>query len=550
MIRVFLLLYILSFTLMAKGQLLLGMESPKYESRAVWLTTIGGIDWPHSYAQSSRTIQKQQEELCTILDQLQQAGVNQVLLQTRIRATTLYPSSLEPWDGCLSGIPGKSPGYDALAFAIDECHRRGMGLHAWIVTIPIGKWESAGCRQLRKRYPAIVKRIGPDGFMNPEKAQTAHYLADLCEEITRKYDVDGIHLDYIRYPATWKLKVSAHQGRQYITHIVETIYQRVKAIKPYVKLSCAPIGKHDDLARYSSFGWNAFSRVCQDVQGWLRQGLMDQIFPMMYFRGQQFYPFAIDWHEQSCGRIITPGLGIYMLDPREKDWSLDVVTREMSLLRQYGMGHAYFRSRFLTNNVKGIYDYVCHFDRTPALVPPMTWATSHRPAAPTALENKQGILSWQHEGRAHGDTLYNIYASDKYPVDTERGEHLIAAKVRNTTITLPAQGRQPWFYAVTATNRYGIESAACQQAPPPPHPAATVHMLACEGRWLTLPSRPSDVKDNTLLVVEDAYGRQVKVIPWKGERTDVSTLENGIYRLRSINTAGRSHHWGFFRISR
>ena len=120
MIRVFLLLYILSFTLMAKGQLLLGMESPKYESRAVWLTTIGGIDWPHSYAQSSRTIQKQQEELCTILDQLQQAGVNQVLLQTRIRATTLYPSSLEPWDGCLSGIPGKSPGYDALAFAI-EC---------------------------------------------------------------------------------------------------------------------------------------------------------------------------------------------------------------------------------------------------------------------------------------------------------------------------------------------------------------------------------------------------------------------------------------------
>ena len=138
MIRVFLLLYILSFTLMAKGQLLLGMESPKYESRAVWLTTIGGIDWPHSYAQSSRTIQKQQEELCTILDQLQQAGVNQVLLQTRIRATTLYPSSLEPWDGCLSGIPGKSPGYDALDFAIDECHRRGMELHAWIVTLPIG----------------------------------------------------------------------------------------------------------------------------------------------------------------------------------------------------------------------------------------------------------------------------------------------------------------------------------------------------------------------------------------------------------------------------
>ena len=72
---------------------------PKYEVRAVWLTTIGGIDWPHSYASSNYSIERQKDELRTILDRLQRANINTVLLQTRIRATTIYPSEYEPWDG-------------------------------------------------------------------------------------------------------------------------------------------------------------------------------------------------------------------------------------------------------------------------------------------------------------------------------------------------------------------------------------------------------------------------------------------------------------------
>ena len=75
------------------------MQSPKHEVRAVWLTTIGGLDWPHSYAQSKNSIAKQQAELCTLLDQYAKAGINTVLIQTRIRGTVIYPSAYEPWDG-------------------------------------------------------------------------------------------------------------------------------------------------------------------------------------------------------------------------------------------------------------------------------------------------------------------------------------------------------------------------------------------------------------------------------------------------------------------
>ncbi len=59
-------------------------------------------------------------------------------------------------------------------------------------------------------------------------------------------------------------------------------------MKPWVKVSTCPVGKYSDTARYPSRGWNAFHTVYQDVQGWLGEGIQDQIYPMMYFRGNRF----------------------------------------------------------------------------------------------------------------------------------------------------------------------------------------------------------------------------------------------------------------------
>ena len=202
---------------------------PKYEVRAVWLTTIGGIDWPRIYAHNGMGVSEQKRQLTDMLDRLKKAGINTIMLQTRVRATTIYPSELEPWDGCLSGKPGTSPGYDALQLCIDECHKRGMECHAWIVTIPVGKWNNYGCKQLRQKLPNVIVKVGEEGYMNPEKSETGDYLAKFCREVTRRYDIDGIHLDYIRYPETWKLKVSRQQGRQYITDIVRKINRAVKS---------------------------------------------------------------------------------------------------------------------------------------------------------------------------------------------------------------------------------------------------------------------------------------------------------------------------------
>ena len=433
-------------------------QNRKHEVRAVWLTTIGGIDWPHSYSTAA-----QKSEMTATLDQLQRAGINTVLIQTRVRATTIFPTNIEPWDGCLTGHPGTSPGYDPLQLCIEECHRRGMECHAWIVTIPVGKWNSQGCKQLRLKYPKLIRKIGDEGYMNPEMAQTGDYLARFCSEVVSRYDVDGIHLDYIRYPETWKLKVTRQQGRQYITDIVTKIHRAVKSVKPWVKLSCSPIGKYDDLARYKSSGWNANTTVCQDAQGWLRDGLMDALFPMMYFQGNNFYPFAVDWQEHSYGRIVAPGLAVYMLHPREKNWTLDVISREMSVLRQLGLGCTFFRSKFFTDDTKGIYQFTRDFNMTPALIPPMTWAGKQAPGAVTSLQVKRGMtadmISWSAAKDNSGADylLYNVYASESLPVDISNSENLIATRRRELNITVPHKGRT-MHYAVTATNRYGLES--------------------------------------------------------------------------------------------
>lgn len=116
-------------------------------------------------------------------------------------------------------------------------------------------------------------------------------------EIVSRYDIDGIHLDYIRYPerasdfpdqSTYRKygkKESLQQWRRNnITRIVRRIYTETKSLKPWVKVSSSPVGKYNDTKRYPSRGWNAYEVVYQDALQWLKEGIHDALFPMMYFQ--------------------------------------------------------------------------------------------------------------------------------------------------------------------------------------------------------------------------------------------------------------------------
>lgn len=459
--------------------------APKYEVRAAWITAVYGLDWPRTKATTPAGIQKQKEELVEILDKLKEANFNTVLFQARTRGDVLYKSDIEPYNSILTGKSGKDPGYDPLAFAIEECHKRGMECHAWMVTIPLGGRKhvaSLGKQSVTRRQPKICVPYKREYFLNPGNPKTKEYLMSLVKEVVERYDVDGVHFDYLRYPERAFRFPDSYDYRKYgngrsldqwrrdnITEILRYIYKGVKQLKPWVKVSTCPVGKYRDTSRYSSKGWNAFHVVHQDVQGWLGEGIQDQIYPMMYFRGNAFYPFALDWQEQSNGRHVVPGLGVYFLHPSEGDWSLDEIQRQINFIRNHHLaGEAHYRVKFVTDNTQNLYDILQNdFYAYPALQPPMTWADSIAPSAPSDLKAGQisegyTRLHWKAstDNDKQNTPTYVVYASDELPVDTQTPANIVATGIRETEyIYAPIL---PWttrrHFVVTAIDRYGNES--------------------------------------------------------------------------------------------
>ena len=220
------------------------VDAPKREYRAVWLTTIKGLDWPREEHRGDYAAQR--AHLTTILDSLQAIHINTILLQTRIRGDVIYPSEIEPFAPVFSGQHGVAPDYDPLAFAIEECHRRGMQLHAWLVTIPLGDAayvKGHGRQSLPAKRRSQCTRFKGAWYMEPSHPGTAQHLSALIEELVTRYDIDGLHFDYIRYPEgnssypdgtiynqskRWRQSKSDWR-RSNITALMRTLYAKVKS---------------------------------------------------------------------------------------------------------------------------------------------------------------------------------------------------------------------------------------------------------------------------------------------------------------------------------
>lgn len=516
---------------------------PKREVRAVWLTTLKNLDWPHTLAKDHQSIERQKQELREILDKYQKANINTVLFQAVDRASVVYPSAIEPWDACMTGRFGGNPGYDPLAFAVEECHKRGMEIQAWIATLPVGPYKGPAATRLRKQGYKMFK-FDADAFLDPSSEKTGNLVASIAREITTHYDIDGIHLDYIRYPEMLpspKNEYIAQWRRDKITDIVRKVHDAVKIEKPYVKISCSPIGKYSDLARYSSNNWNARDRVSQDAQLWLRLGLMDQLFPMIYFRGNNFYPFAADWAENSYGRTIAAGLGTYFLDFREGGkygWTLADISREMMASRWLGIGTAHFRSRFFTSNYQGIYDFTADmYAPYPALVPAETWNCNEKPAKPNGIIIKNGVLTIDKATASCRSTvLYNVYASNSWPVNVSDASKLILMRHPSNVVRLPQNTLwQPHYFAVTAIDRYGNESEPVQSWYPE---KLRKGELKCNGETVEV---PNSVINNIYakrghFIVKTLQGQTINEIrKWNytdnGISFSVTNMKNGFYLL-------------------
>lgn len=517
----------------------------KYEMRAVWFTTNWGLDWPKSKATSAEGIARQQEELCGLLDQIKAMNLNVVFFQTRLRGDVVYPSRYEPWNYILTGRSGGDPHYDPLAFAIKACHERGLECHAWLVCMPLGSEKQVkahGKTSVVSKHPTWCKKLDGEWYLNPGVPETAGYIRNLVGEIVSHYDVDGIHLDYIRYPDaaekfkdndTFKKYGSANQSlqvwrRENITRIVYAVYDEVKRLKPWVKVSSSPLGKYNSLTHYSSEGWSGMETVHQDAQKWLKEGKQDFVAPMIYFKERNFFPFLYNWIQHCGDRYVVSGLGAYRLEKQEGDWALSDLVRQITVGRELGAdGQAYYRLENLIRNEKGIKDRLMgDLYRYPALVPPIPYSDSLSPDPPGALRVEQEDcdvrLSWK---PGDGVRKVAIYGSDRYPVDINDATLLVDVVYDSTYVVTRAGFPVRNFYAVTAFDAYGNESVPAEIAWTPRWNSRLICVMKRPDLNLNIGYRFDEI------TVTNRAGRILFTRSGDGERVYLPDLQPGVYNL-------------------
>ena len=356
--------YLLAIGAVLFMSLQVSAQATNDEFRSTWVIT-----WEHISGSSS--VAANQARVRQIMDDHVAAHMNAVLWQVRQSGTAYYNSSFEPW-GYYAG--GSNPGYDPLQYAIEQAHARGLELHAWFNTFqaastvpgtPSAEHPEWVCRD-QNDIPMPSYRA-----LSPGMPEVRDYLVDVAMEVVNNYDIDGLHLDYVRWNEYSDLLLSRQDTdpveqistldempdeetilalqnpqsgrylydvdhpysagvpagygswpeywRSSVNDFIATLHDSIQSQKPWVRLSVAALGK------YNWSGWNGYNIVYQDAALWFNQGDIDQLTPMHYHwtTGSSFVgmlqgncPDCWSAYIQpgiNAGRLYTVGPGSYIL---------------------------------------------------------------------------------------------------------------------------------------------------------------------------------------------------------------------------------------------
>lgn len=382
------------------------VPEPAREFRAAWVATVFNLDWP---SRSGLSAAQQQSELLGILNRAVQLRLNAIILQVRPNADALYQSSIEPWSGWLSG-PGVNPGYDPLAFAITEAHRRGIELHAWFNPFRATVSDKAvGSGHISRRRPDLIKRAGNTTILNPSQSASQQHVLRVILDVVRRYDIDGVHLDdyFYPYPPHHNIADGLNPARRRaaIDSFVSRLYSSIKGIKPWVRVGISPFGiwQPNNPAGVPA-GVNAYEHLACDAKKWLERGWVDYLAPQLYWRidSPQSFPKLMQWWSSlSSSRPVWPGIATARINSSEDPGRpASEIGRQIDIARRYarqGSGQLYWSWRSIGSNRGGVQSELAARYRGFAVPPPMPWCGSARPAAPAvqAADTARGVsISW------------------------------------------------------------------------------------------------------------------------------------------------------------
>ncbi len=380
---------------------------PAREFRAAWVATVFNLDWP---SRAGLSAAQQKAELLAILNKAAQLRLNAIMLQVRPTSDAVYASRIEPWSGWISGA-GVNPGYDPLAFAIAEGHRRGIEVHAWFnpfrTTVsgkPVGKGH------ISRKRPELIKRAGSTTMLNPSSAAAREHVLSVIMDVVNRYDIDGVHLDDYFYPYPPHHNIAdgrtPAQRRAVVDAFVSQLYTRVKTAKPWVRVGISPFGIwQPDYPSGVKAGVNAYEHLACDARKWLARGWVDYLSPQLYWRCQseQSFPELMEWWSSiNPRRPVWPGIASVRINSSEDPGRpASEIGRQIdysrSLARQ-SAGQLYWSWKSLGTNRGGVQKELAARYTSYAVPPAMPWCGNARPARP-AVQVGQGsrgyVISWQ-----------------------------------------------------------------------------------------------------------------------------------------------------------
>lgn len=469
----------------------------KREVRSVWMATVWALDWPSST--SSTTAQK--NEMVKYLDVLQKNNFNAVYFQVRTMSDAFYKSSYEPWSSYLTGTRGKDPGWDPLAFVVEECHKRGMECHAWVnpYRFSTGSNWSTAQDQALKSAGMLLAYTKSDGkttmILNPGLESVRKRIVDVCKEIISNYDVDGLVFDDYFYPEGIPVTSSAGDydlwqksgasmtfgdwRRNNVNQMVADVYKMVQQQKPYVRFGISPAGaactsaavaaKHGIDRCPVASDWQ-YDGIFSDPVAWLEAGTIDYISPQLYWKTNHktnpFGPMTKWWSyvAKHFGRHHYASHSISFLNSSNTTSDWEEIGKQVQFSRDYteneAPGAVFYSAAYVTGKKQsgfGEWLQVNKFQNK-ALTPAIDWKKSDlEKVQVSALSKRATVLSWA----GVDNVRYSVYAvPESVNVETLDSnipaEYLLGVSYK-TTYTMPDDKKSGYNYAVCVLDRYGNE---------------------------------------------------------------------------------------------
>ena len=460
------------------------------EFRGAWIQCVNGQFMGMSTADMQKTLTYQ-------LDELQKDGANAIIFQVRPECDALYNSSIEPWSRFLTGEQGKAPSpyWDPLQWMIEQCHKRGMELHAWINPY---RAKTKTTHVLSPKHIAHKRRdlvFEYDGqyILNPAYDENRQYICHVVGDILRRYDVDGLHIDdyFYPYPAAGctipdeqlyrrnpgGLSNIGDWRRYNVNLFMKEMHDTIRAVKPWVKFGVSPFGiyrnKKSDPNGSDTRGLQNYDDLYADVLLWINNGWVDYCVPQIYWQighPTADYKTLIQWWDRNAS-----ARPLYIGEDVERT----VKYKDDDNPNQHQMPAKYKLHDF-ANNVQGTVlwyakaavDNIGNYGkmlrnvywRTPALQPLMPFISKKQPGKPRKVK-----MVWTSDGPMLFWTAPKTKSKSK---DWASNAHQYAvycdgtlvAVTSDTFFKLPyVDGKTKHTYVVTSLNRIHNESKAVKK---------------------------------------------------------------------------------------